>query len=364
MWTEITRAKYRRDELPYASATRDAEWAHIAPLLPARRRLGRPREWELREIVDALLYILWTGCPWRGLPREFPPRSTVKGLLSLARRGYLGAGQCRPGGERARRLGRASAPSLAIIDSQSVPTGESGGPRGFDAGKRIKGRKRHIITDTQGFVLALRCTRPTSRTAWRRAVAARVCGAAFPAAPHPGRPRLSRPTAATRGCRLRPVASRSSSARAGVRLPPAAAALGDRTHLRLDRPQPPPRQRLRGNHCQRRRLGLSRPAPPPLPPPRKPLIYNEPFSSNSEERFRRKRVSKDARRRCIPPSLFTVARRNPGPQPLGRWIPLPACTGRRAGFQPRLPLRARKSLKPSRGWPEVSQVARASSSRS
>jgi transposase len=79
MWTEITRAKYRRDELPYASATRDAEWAHIAPLLPSRRRLGRPREWELREIVDALLYILWTGCPWRGLPREFPPRSTVQG---------------------------------------------------------------------------------------------------------------------------------------------------------------------------------------------------------------------------------------------------------------------------------------------
>ena len=156
MWTEITRAKYRRDELPYASATRDAEWAHIAPLLPARRRLGRPREWELREIVDALLYILWTGCPWRGLPREFPPRSTVQGYFYRWRdEGIWARVNAALVASGRRRLGRASAPSLAIIDSQSVPTGESGGPRGFDAGKRIKGRKRHIITDTQGFVLAL-----------------------------------------------------------------------------------------------------------------------------------------------------------------------------------------------------------------
>jgi putative transposase len=156
MWTEITRAKYRRDELPYASATRDAEWAHIAPLLPSRRRLGRPREWELREIVDALLYILWTGCPWRGLPREFPPRSTVQGYFYRWRdEGIWARINAALVASGRQRLGRASAPSLAIIDSQSVPTGESGGPRGFDAGKRIKGRKRHIITDTQGFVLAL-----------------------------------------------------------------------------------------------------------------------------------------------------------------------------------------------------------------
>src|SRR5437764_15135251 len=81
MWTEITRAQYRRDELRYASDTRAAEWAQIAPLLPAPLRLGRPRERDLRTIVDAILYLLWTGCQWRALPREFPPCSTVQGYF-------------------------------------------------------------------------------------------------------------------------------------------------------------------------------------------------------------------------------------------------------------------------------------------
>jgi putative transposase len=157
MWTEITGAQYRRDEAGYASDLRDAEWEWIAPLLPPPHRRGRRRSWHLREIVDALFYILWTGGPWRALPPEFPPRSTVQRyfyrwrddgtwdrlnavLVACARQ----------------RLGRHPAPSAGIIDSQSVPTTESGGPRGIDAGKRIKGRKRHIVTDTQGFVLAVR----------------------------------------------------------------------------------------------------------------------------------------------------------------------------------------------------------------
>ncbi len=81
MWTETTREKYRRDELRYASDTRPGEWAQIAPLFPARRRLGRPRERDLRTIVDAILYLLWTGCQWRALPHGFPPRSTVQGYF-------------------------------------------------------------------------------------------------------------------------------------------------------------------------------------------------------------------------------------------------------------------------------------------
>src|SRR6266704_1534449 len=81
MWTEITREQYRRGELRYASDTRPGEWAQIAPLLPAPRRLGRPRERDLRTIVDAILYLLWTGCQWRALPREFPPCSTVQGYF-------------------------------------------------------------------------------------------------------------------------------------------------------------------------------------------------------------------------------------------------------------------------------------------
>jgi putative transposase len=153
-WTETTRKEYRREGLRYASGTTDAEWGELEALLPGARRLGRPRKWELRTIVDAILYILATGCQWRALPRDLPPRSTVQGYFYRWRDDgtwhWLNARLV----ERARQaLGRSLAPSAGIIDSQSAPTTESGGPRGIDAGKRIKGRKRHIVTDTQGFLL-------------------------------------------------------------------------------------------------------------------------------------------------------------------------------------------------------------------
>src|SRR3954453_7895216 len=81
MWTEITRPKYERGGQRYASDVTDAEWALIEPHMPAAKPLGRPREIELRAVVDAILYIAGTGCQWRMLPKDFPPFTTVQGYF-------------------------------------------------------------------------------------------------------------------------------------------------------------------------------------------------------------------------------------------------------------------------------------------
>src|SRR6478609_11099504 len=141
-WTKAARIQYQRSGLRYTSDLTDAEWALIARMMPPRRRLGRPREVNLREIVQAIFYILSSGCQWRALPKEFPPYSTVQGYFyawrDTGRWQQIVEALVR---KARRRLGRKPRPTAAVIDSQTASTTEAGGPRGFDAGKRLHGRK-------------------------------------------------------------------------------------------------------------------------------------------------------------------------------------------------------------------------------
>jgi transposase len=130
MWTTENRSRYNRDGLRYPSDLTDAEWSHIAGLIPPGKRGGGKRRVDLREVMNGIMYILSTGCQWRAIPKDLPPRSTLFDYLdlwswdgTLERIHHALYVECRDDGERE------ASPTAAIIDSQSVKSAEKGGRR-------------------------------------------------------------------------------------------------------------------------------------------------------------------------------------------------------------------------------------------
>src|SRR5471030_43981 len=156
MWTPTTRMQHIRETNRYQTDVTDKEWRVIEPHLPAANNTGRPRAWPMREIINGIFYVMRAGCPWRLLPSDLPPWSTIYRWFATFRdeSRFEKINHALVMLDR-ERVGRQSSPTGAIIDSQSVKTTEAGGPRGYDAGKKVNGRKRHALVDTDGRALVL-----------------------------------------------------------------------------------------------------------------------------------------------------------------------------------------------------------------
>jgi transposase len=158
MWTVENRRRYDRSGLRYESDLTDEEWGKIAPLIPPAKPGGNKRSVKPREAANGLMYILSTGCQWRAIPKDLAARRTIYDYFdrwswdgTLERIHHALYVKCRE------QVSREASPTAGIIDAKSVKSTEKGGahidPHGYDAGKKIKGKNRHVLVDTQGLVL-------------------------------------------------------------------------------------------------------------------------------------------------------------------------------------------------------------------
>ncbi|MDQ4031097.1 MAG: transposase [Actinomycetota bacterium] len=209
MWTEEQRDRYRVERKRYPSDLTDAEWTQIEDLFASYESYSHT----LRELVNACLYLSAEGCRWQSLPKDFPPSGTVRWWWDrFHREGVWERASARL--VRLARLasGRTAAPSTGLIDSQSVRCGPQAGPRGTDGGKRVHGRKRHVLTCSIGLLLAVLVTAANlhdSRAATRPCSPAppRPAGtsiASWGMTPMPANPSCRRPPAMAWSCRSPP----------------------------------------------------------------------------------------------------------------------------------------------------------------
>ena len=254
MWTPTARRQHGRADLRHGSDLTAGEWAILSPFLPREAACGRKRAWPMREIANAICHVLRGGIAWRLMPDSFPPWLTVHCWFARLRDGGTWETISHNLVMREReQAGREASTPAAGVDSHSVKTTESGGPRGCDAGKKIKGRNRQAMVDTDGRALKLQV----------HAAGIQDRDGAGPL------PRASRP---------RWPFVRTAFADSGYRRPRVAAASSIRVEIvrksegqvgfavyarrwvvrRLDQPQPSSRQRRRSHYRLRRSLPLRR----------------------------------------------------------------------------------------------------------
>ena len=258
MWTPTTRRQHSRAGLRYETDLTDAEWAvDRAAAAGAGAMWPAAALWRMREILNGIFYVLRGGIAWRLLPKDLPPKSTVFGYFSR----WRDAGVFRRINHHLvmadrERVGREASPVAAVLDSQSVKTTESGGPRGYDAGKKVKGRKRQVMVDTDGRALVLE---PQPANVQDRDGAVPVLQLFAPGLPvrHQGLCRCRLCRRQTRDRHHHHGRDRPQTTRSG-RLCRSSAPLGGRTLLRLDQPQPQALEGPRGNPRLRQSLPLRR----------------------------------------------------------------------------------------------------------